>query len=133
MLHQTKTYDGYCRSSMVLRNEVIELSQELESLIQEHDSYAVEDVDDLEKVGSFLESFPIETLKESLEFEKPPELRKIELKKFSLPYLKVKLNLKHQFEKKEIELNDKKALLRAALIDELLEKIKIINENSTAG
>lgn len=117
---------------MVLRNEVIELSQELESLIQEHDSYAVEDVDDLEKVGSFLESFPIETLKESLEFEKPPELRKIELKKFSLPYLKVKLNLKHQFEKKEIELNDKKALLRAALIDELLEKIKIINENSTA-
>lgn len=133
MSFQTNIYDGYCKSSMVLRNEVIELSQELESLIQEHDSYAVEDVDDLEKVGSFLESFPIETLKESLEFEKPPELRKIELKKFSLPYLKVKLNLKHQFEKKEIELNDKKALLRAALIDELLEKIKIINENSTAG
>ena len=132
MSFQTNTYDGYCKSSMVLRNEVIELSQELESLIQEHDSYAVEDVDDLEKVGSFLESFPIETLKESLEFEKPPELRKIELKKFSLPYLKVKLNLKHQFEKKEIELNDKKALLRAALIDELLEKIKLINENSTA-
>lgn len=133
MSFQTNIYDGYCKSSMVLRNEVIELSQELESLIQEHDSYAVEDVDDLEKVGSFLESFPIETLKESLEFEKPPELRKIELKKFSLPYLKVKLNLKHQFEKKEIELNDKKALLRAALIDELLEKIKLINENSTAG
>jgi len=125
--------DGYLKDSTLLRNEVIELSKELESIIAEHDSYAVEDVDDLEKVESFLESFPIETLKESLEFEKPPELRKIELKKFSLPYLKVKLNLKHQFEKKEVELNDKKTQLRVALIDELLEKIQKINENSAPG
>lgn len=74
---------------------------------------------DSKLVNAWIESFPIETLRDLINSEK-----NIPLGKFSLKTLKIKTKLRKQYEKKVEELEKTNYKLYIAKIDQLLDTLK---------
>jgi hypothetical protein len=101
----------------ILEAEVKNISKDISSIVKEHQNYVLEGEDADNFFSAF--SFPIETLKESLERQRGLTKKKYSLKDF---YQKIKLRKLHQ---KSIEkLSFAKSELMVSKIDELLIKCK---------
>ncbi len=99
----------------IQKRKVRRLSADMEALIDEHDFYTFESED---KASVWFNSFPIETLEESLRMDKnlPPS-------KFSLNDMKLKKKLRKGYYKAADKLDIELHSLNIANIDFILSKI----------
>jgi hypothetical protein len=100
-----------------LQKSVRELDADLKTIVKEHDKYGINGTE--EEIAQWFQCFPIETLRESIDFEnhRPRE-------KYSLQDMKKRFSLRKLHEKKKDALDKAKSDLRIAKIEILLSKIE---------
>lgn len=104
-----------------LEEEIKETTLDIKAIIEEHDRYKFKSD---KEVYAFMESLPIETLRDSLNKDLGKPRSKISLK--DIPHI---AKLYREFDKKQESLQKLKNDLFIAQVDELQEKInKIIGE-----
>lgn len=104
-----------------IEQEIVETTLDIKAIMEEHDRYKFKSE---QEAYTFIESLPIETLKESLDKDNGKPRSRISLK--DIPHVN---RLHREFDKKQDSLMKLKKDLFIAKIDELQEKInKIIGE-----
>jgi hypothetical protein len=105
-----------------LYNDVKELSLDLKAIIEEHDRYRLGGNPD--RVEKFFESLPIETLRESIDFDS-----KCPREKYSLRDMHHKFGLRRYYYQKQHELELKQHQLNIAKIDIIISRIKKVEDS----
>lgn len=105
-----------------LRNDVRELTLDVKAIIEEHDRYRLGG--NIEQIEKFFDSLPIETLRDSILFEKnqPRE-------RYSLKDMCHKFGLRRYYHQKKHELDLKQHELNIAKIDIIISRIKKVEDS----
>lgn len=107
------------KSVKALSKERKELDAVVKNLAKEHNKYGINGTD--EEIKRWFDCLPIETLRESIDFE-----NKIPREKYSLQDMKKRFSIRKLHEKKVEDLDRVKQEIRILKIESLLSKIEKI-------
>jgi hypothetical protein len=103
----------------VLQKSVRDLDSDLRAITKEHNAYGINGSE--EEIEEWFHCLPIESLRESIDFE-----NKVPRTKYSLQDMKRRFALRKTHEKKKDELEKKKSELQVSKIDDLIACIERI-------
>ena len=117
--------DNYPSEVIDLQISVEELDIGVRAIIEEHERFSPKGSD--KEIWSWFSSFPIESLRESLDFD----LKRYRAK-YSLKDMKYKFHLRKMYNKAILQLEEKKSELQLAKVNYLLKMIQE-TQSSLAG
>ena len=109
--------DDYPPKVAELQQSVEELDIGIKAIVEEHDRFSIKGSE--KEIWSWFGQFPIESLRESLDFD-----LKRKRSRYSLKDMKYKFHLRKMHEKVNLQLEEKKNELQLAKIDHLLARIE---------